>query len=51
MQPKPDVKLSGVCPPDIGGKDWEPAAFSPHTGLLYVGIFNICMDVTDKIAT
>jgi len=47
MQPKPEVKLSNVCPPDIGGKDWQPSAFSPKTGLLYAGIFNICMDVTD----
>ena len=36
-----------VCPPDIGQKDWEPPAFSPRTGLVYVGIFNICMDLTD----
>lgn len=47
MQPKPNVKVSNVCPPDIGGKDWQPAAFSPRTGLVYAGIFNICMDVTD----
>jgi alcohol dehydrogenase (cytochrome c) len=47
MQPKPHVKLENVCPPDIGGKDWQPAAFSPHTGLVYAGIFNLCMDVTD----
>ncbi len=47
MQPKPNVKLSNVCPPDIGGKDWQPSAFSPRTGLVYAGIFNICMDVTD----
>ena len=47
MQPKPNVKLSHVCPPDIGGKDWQPAAFSPRTGLVYAGIFNICMDLTD----
>jgi PQQ-dependent dehydrogenase (methanol/ethanol family) len=47
MQPKPNVKLANVCPPDIGGKDWQPSAFSPRTGLLYAGIFNICMDVTD----
>jgi alcohol dehydrogenase (cytochrome c) len=46
-EPKPGVKLTQVCPPDIGGKDWQPAAFSPRTGLLYAGIFNICMDVTD----
>jgi PQQ-dependent dehydrogenase (methanol/ethanol family) len=51
MQPKPNVKLSGVCPPDIGGKDWQPAAFSPRTGLIYSPVQNICMDVTDQPAT
>jgi alcohol dehydrogenase (cytochrome c) len=44
--PKPGVQLN-VCPPDIGQKDWEPPAYSPRTGLLYVGVFNICMDLTD----
>jgi alcohol dehydrogenase (cytochrome c) len=44
--PKPEQKLR-VCPPDIGQKDWEPPAFSPRTGLVYLGIFNICMDLTD----
>jgi lanthanide-dependent methanol dehydrogenase len=47
MQPKPGVKLSNVCPPDIGGKDWQPSSVSPRTGLVYAGIFNICMDLTD----
>jgi lanthanide-dependent methanol dehydrogenase len=47
MEPKPGVKLPDVCPPDIGGKDWQPSAFSPRTGLVYAGIFNICMDLTD----
>ncbi len=46
-QPQPGIKLDNVCPPDIGGKDWQPSAFSPRTGLVYAGIFNICMDVTD----
>jgi len=46
-EPKPGVKLH-VCPPDIGGKDWQPSAASPRTGLVYAGIFNICMDVTDN---
>ncbi len=49
MQPKPGIKLSNVCPPDIGGKDWQPSAFSPRTGLVYAGIFNLCMDVTDHL--
>ncbi len=47
MQPRPNIKLQNVCPPDIGGKDWQPASFSPRTGLVYAGIFNLCMDVTD----
>jgi alcohol dehydrogenase (cytochrome c) len=47
-QPHPNVKLSSVCPPDLGGKDWQPAAASPRTGLVYAAIFNLCMDVTDN---
>lgn len=42
-----DQMVERICPPDIGQKDWEPPAYSPRTGLLYVGIFNICMDLTD----
>ena len=49
MQPKPEIKLENACPTDVGVKDWQPSAFSPRTGLLYAGIFNICMDVTDHI--
>jgi PQQ-dependent dehydrogenase (methanol/ethanol family) len=45
--PKVGAKVEHICPPDIGQKDWEPPAFSPRTGLVYVGIFNICMDLTD----
>ena len=47
FEPKPGITLDRVCPPDLGQKDWEPPAFSPHTGLLYVGVFNICMKLTD----
>ena len=47
MEPKPEKTLDRVCPPDIGQKDWEPPAFSPQTGLIYVGAFNICMKLTD----
>ena len=47
MEPKPNVMLSGLCPPDVGGKNFQASAFSPKTGLLYAGIFNICMDLID----
>ena len=44
-------KVEDICPTHIGSKDWQPAAFSPRTGLIYATIFNICMDLTDhKVA-
>ena len=33
-----------ICPASPGGKDWQPAAFSPRTGLLYIPHQNLCMD-------
>jgi alcohol dehydrogenase (cytochrome c) len=44
---KVEEKIQNICPTHIGSKDWQPAAFSPRTGLIYAGIFNICMDLTD----
>ncbi|MDE2488573.1 MAG: PQQ-dependent dehydrogenase, methanol/ethanol family, partial [Alphaproteobacteria bacterium] len=40
-------QVDDICPTHIGSKDWDPAAFSPRTGLIYASIFNICMDLTD----
>jgi PQQ-dependent dehydrogenase (methanol/ethanol family) len=33
-----------ICPAAPGGKDWQPSAFSPRTGLLYLPHNNLCMD-------
>jgi PQQ-dependent dehydrogenase (methanol/ethanol family) len=33
-----------ICPAAPGAKDWQPASFSPQTGLLYVPHNNLCMD-------
>jgi len=44
-----EKKVENICPPDIGVKNWNPSAFSPRTGLLYAGIFNSCMDLTNHI--
>ena len=33
-----------VCPASPGGKDWQPTAYSPRTGLLYIPANNLCMD-------
>jgi PQQ-dependent dehydrogenase (methanol/ethanol family) len=34
-----------ICPAAPGAKDWQPSAFSPRTGLLYIPHQNLCMDV------
>jgi PQQ-dependent dehydrogenase (methanol/ethanol family) len=37
-------KVSYICPSLEGGKNQQPAAFSPATGLFYVPTNNLCMD-------
>src|SRR5213075_1054450 len=33
-----------ICPPAPGAKDWQPSAYSPQTGLLYIPHQNLCED-------
>ena len=33
-----------ICPAAPGGKDWQPSAYSPRTGYLYIPANNLCMD-------
>ncbi|MEK0085202.1 methanol/ethanol family PQQ-dependent dehydrogenase [Benzoatithermus flavus] len=33
-----------ICPTAPGAKDWQPASFSPATGLVYIPHQNLCMD-------
>lgn len=33
-----------ICPAAPGAKDWQPSAWSPRTGLLYMPHNNLCMD-------
>jgi PQQ-dependent dehydrogenase (methanol/ethanol family) len=33
-----------ICPASPGAKDWQPSAFSPRTGLLYIPHQNLCQD-------
>jgi PQQ-dependent dehydrogenase (methanol/ethanol family) len=37
-------KVTDICPSLEGGKNQQPAAFSPVTGLFYVPTNNLCMD-------
>lgn len=48
--PNPDKEtkqgkvVRGICPASPGMKDWNPSAFSPRTGLVYIPHLNLCMD-------
>jgi alcohol dehydrogenase (cytochrome c) len=44
MTTHPGEWTYNVCPPDIGVKDQQPAAFSPRTQLFYVPTQHMCMD-------
>ena len=33
-----------ICPAAPGMKDWQPSAYSPKTGLIYIPHQNLCMD-------
>jgi PQQ-dependent dehydrogenase (methanol/ethanol family) len=33
-----------ICPAAPGAKDWQPTAYSPKTGMLYIPHQNLCMD-------
>jgi PQQ-dependent dehydrogenase (methanol/ethanol family) len=39
-----------ICPTASGSKDWNPSAYSPLTGLLYVPHEHLCMDWENKEA-
>ncbi|MDQ6887010.1 MAG: PQQ-dependent dehydrogenase, methanol/ethanol family [Gemmatimonadota bacterium] len=45
---KQGVTVKDICPSLEGGKDEQPAAFSPRTGLFYVPTNNLCMDFTTR---
>ena len=42
--PKTGKEVRNICPMAPGAKDWQPASFSPKTGLVYVPHENMCMD-------
>jgi glucose dehydrogenase len=43
-QPSVGKVLRDVCPAAPGAKDWNPSAYSPRTGLVYIPHINLCMD-------
>lgn len=43
-EPKLGKVVRDICPNASGAKDWNPSAFSPRTGFLYLPHANLCMD-------
>jgi PQQ-dependent dehydrogenase (methanol/ethanol family) len=43
--PKTNEVVRDICPAAPGAKDWQPSAFSPRTGLMYMTHQNLCMQV------
>src|SRR5205807_1870192 len=46
-QPITGKVVRGLCPASPGAKDWQPSAFSPRTGLIYIPHNHLCMDEED----
>jgi lanthanide-dependent methanol dehydrogenase len=46
-----DKNIKDICPSLEGGKNQQPAAFSPQTGLFYVPTNNLCMDFQARAVT
>ena len=43
-RPHGGVNTRAICPSSTGAKDWQPSAFSPRTGLVYIPAHHVCMD-------
>jgi PQQ-dependent dehydrogenase (methanol/ethanol family) len=43
-EPRTGLVVREICPAAPGAKDWNPSAYSPRTGLLYLPHNNLCMD-------
>jgi lanthanide-dependent methanol dehydrogenase len=44
-EPKMGKVVRDIAPPAPGAKDWQPSAFSPQTGWLYIPHQNLTMDM------
>jgi len=43
-EPQVGRAVRNICPASPGAKDWQPSAWSPRTGLLYIPHQNLCQD-------
>src|SRR5947209_2501111 len=42
--PIPGKVVRDICPAAPGAKDWQPSAYSPRTGLVYIPHQNLCQE-------
>jgi PQQ-dependent dehydrogenase (methanol/ethanol family) len=47
-EPQMNKVVRDICPAAPGAKDWNPAAWSPRTKLLYIPHNNLCMDFEEQ---
>jgi PQQ-dependent dehydrogenase (methanol/ethanol family) len=43
-EPRTGQAVRDICPAAAGGKNWQPSAWSPRTGLLYIPHQDLCQD-------
>ena len=43
-EPVPGKVVRNICPAAPGAKDWQPSAYSPRTGLVYIPHQNLCLE-------
>jgi len=44
-RPRMQFRAKDICPNLLGGKNWQPMAYNPQTGLVYIPSLNLCMDM------
>jgi PQQ-dependent dehydrogenase (methanol/ethanol family) len=49
--PRGGETVRSICPASPGAKDWQPSAWSPRTGLLYIPHQNLCQDTVTGTAS
>ena len=49
-EPRLKQTVRMACPASPGAKDWQPMAYSPRTGYLYIPSNNLCQDVESQPA-
>lgn len=43
--PRGNASTAGVCPAGVGAKSFPPVSFAPPTGMFFVPLNNLCMDM------